>query len=167
MGIISVDPDLAEDILQKISNLLRYTLNSADKDYVTIEEEVAITTQFLDIEKIRLGDRLNYSIDVDEDLNHCKIAPLILQPIVENSIKHGISKSRIGGTVEVKIGRLGDKLNLSIKDSLESSISKVDKNKGFGLQYLEKKLRLIYGEKYLLEIRDESGFKVEIFIPVS
>jgi tetratricopeptide (TPR) repeat protein len=165
MGVIVVDPHLAEEILQKISNLLRYTLNSADRAWVSLGEEIDITIQFLEIEKMRLGDRLKFDIQIDENLRSYRVVPLIFQPIVENSIKHGISKSRVGGEIKLSINQTEDRISIIVSDRVDIS-TKQNGGSGFGLHYIKQKLNLVYGNDYSLNYSNDNGFRVEIDIPI-
>ncbi|MBN1969314.1 MAG: histidine kinase [Candidatus Delongbacteria bacterium] len=167
-GLISFDPKSAENMILQISDLLRYTLQSAKKDYVSLSEEIEICKNYLDIEKIRFGKRLTYKFIVEKEIANFNIPPLIIQPLIENSIKHAISKMRNNGYIEVNCNKSSDGIKIIVKDNGSggtiASDSLVDKT-GFGLDYLRKKMTLLYGNKFNLKIDSSDGFLVSIYLP--
>ncbi|MFQ5865306.1 MAG: response regulator [bacterium] len=97
-----VNPARAEEMVQKLSHLFRYTLDASNYEYMKLNEEVEFIKDYLEIEKVRLGDRLSYSIELDKKLADFSIPGMLLQPLVENSVKHGIATTKTGGNIQIK-----------------------------------------------------------------
>ncbi len=98
-SLISEDPEKAEEVVGKLSRLFRYTLEASNKDKVSLKQEVEFIKEYLDLEKVRLAERLEYEIKTDKDLEELMIPGMLLQPLVENSIKHGIAPLKNGGRI--------------------------------------------------------------------
>ena len=169
--LILKDSKAADKMIQNLSSLLRYTLQKAKLDKVTLSDEIMVVQKYLEIEKIRFGDRLEYDISVSDSIKDFFIPPLIIQPLIENSIKHGISNLISGGRIEVKCSTpiSGNGLEIIVTDNGQSSSStssyssKVEN--GFGLSYIKKTLNMVYRERFTLDItNDDSGYSVRILI---
>ncbi|MDZ7319969.1 MAG: histidine kinase, partial [candidate division KSB1 bacterium] len=98
-ALIREEPKLAEDTIEKLAELFRYVLNANRREWIQLGEEIEIVRNYLEIEKLRLGERLRYHIDVDENLLALPVPALLIQPLVENSIKHGIGTLEEGGEI--------------------------------------------------------------------
>ncbi|MBN2857947.1 MAG: histidine kinase [Candidatus Delongbacteria bacterium] len=165
--LINFDPGSAKKMLQNISGLLRYTLRTSKNEFVKLEEEILMVKKYLEIEKIRFGKRLEYSIDVPDTLSNMMIPPLLIQPLVENSIKHGLSNRLEGGMVKVSAyEKVPGKVTIIVEDN---GISKEGAGKpegnGIGLSSVKDRLILVYGSDHSFSIDKEEGFKVKIRIP--
>lgn len=162
-GLAHTNANKTEKMALSLSDLFRYSINKKGQKMSTVNEEVTMVQNYLDIEKIRFGERLTFSLFIDESLNDEKIPMYILQPLVENAIKHGISKIR----GEAKIG-----LEI-IKNEEESLLISVSDNghdfpkglvSGHGLQTVNDLLRLSYGEKASLKWQNTPEKKITISI---
>ena len=100
-ALIEEDPQNAKDAITKLSNLMRYTLKIERTETVSLAEELKTIQDYLDLEKIRFEERLNYKIKSTPDADRIEIPPMMVQTLVENGIKHGISKITAGGEVDV------------------------------------------------------------------
>lgn len=165
--LINFDPESAKKMLQNISGLLRYTLRTSKNEFVKLEEEILMVKKYLEIEKIRFGKRLEFSIDIPVTLSNMLIPPLLIQPLVENSIKHGLSNRLEGGTVKISAyEKVPGKVTIIVEDN---GVSKEGENKpegnGIGLSSVKDRLLLVYGNDHNFNIDKESGFKVKIRIP--
>ena len=165
--LINFDPDSAKKMLQNISNLLRYTLRTSKNDFVRLDEEIVMVEKYLEIEKIRFGKRLDYSLDIPDTLKNMQIPPLLIQPLVENSIKHGLSNRLEGGMVSVSVyEKIPGKVTITVQDN---GVSKEGQGKpegtGVGLSSVKDRLDLVYGSGHTFRIEKEKGFKVMIGIP--
>jgi two-component system LytT family sensor kinase len=152
-GLIHEDQDKAEDMTVELSKLFRATTGRSNESYHSIEEEISLVKSYLAIEQMRFGERLKYEINVDPNLSQHKIPRFLLQPLVENAIKHGISKITENGVVKVDIQHIESKIQIDIHDNgpdFGESISG-----GYGLKSVRDKLRLIYGEKASIVISNE------------
>jgi two-component sensor histidine kinase len=141
------EPDKVEKMAISLSKLFRYSIATSSNNYATIKEEIDIATTYLDIEKIRFGDKLNYNIKIEADPT-ILIPRFLLQPLVENSIKHGTSKITGTGLVNVEIIHRNKELTIAVHDNgpafPEGLIS------GYGLQSTHEKLNLLFPSNYEL-----------------
>ncbi len=163
-SLIYEDQTRAEDTTQKLSSLFRKVLNASEKEFHRLSDEITIVEDYLRIEKVRLEDRLNYKINIDTQIDEVLVPTLILQPLVENSIVHGISKLKEGGNVNILCSKSASKLSVIIKNTKRTD-EPVNENR-FGISGILERLSLHYGENYSFNIQTEqSEFIVEMNIP--
>ena len=174
--------DQVVEIVSALSNFFRISL-SKGMDWITIGEEVERTRSYLTIQKMRYRDILDFKIEVDEDVCENTILKLILQPLVENALYHGIKNKRQMGTISVRarrrseneilleveddgIGFTPDKL-AQLREELEDDSGDIKLESGFGLGNVNKRIRLYYGKPYGVSVRSEynSGTCVTLVIP--
>lgn len=165
-SLISENPKAAEATVEKLSELFRYTLKNAEKNTVSLAEELDIVRTYLEIEKVRFGDRLQYDIKCDPAVRDFMIPALIIQPLVENSIKHGIASELRGGKILVEATQTGKNCLISVIDDGKGFEGAKSVN-GFGLRSVEERLRLLYGESASLRIVPDSRTHFLITIPIS
>jgi two-component system, LytTR family, sensor kinase len=171
VGLIQEDKDSAEKMTTKLSDFLRMTLQNAGEPMVTLKQEFYFLKTYLDIEKVRFQERLATEFIYDEIILFARIPNLILQPLVENSIKHGISRKKENGRIEISARRTENRLILKVKDNgdlpQENNNGFPVSNGGLGLRNTEARLRQIYGENFSLKIAKdtEKGTSVSINIP--
>jgi sensor histidine kinase YesM len=160
-------PAKTESAILSLSSLFRYILASGDRATVSLEEELAIVRSYLDLEQIRFGDRLVYRINISSDIGKVFLPALSIQPIVENSIKHGFTNKNGTGIITIDVNRKDTSALISIHDN---GIG-FDENKpivnGHGLTILEERLRCLWNENASLHLKSSSdyGTIVEIIIP--
>lgn len=142
---------------------------SKGQEFITISEEIEHVENYLKIQKIRYGDHLNYSINVQEELKQCRIIKLIIQPIVENAIYHGIKNVPGGGSIDIDVKKCEDKILITVADdgvgmseedintlfNRKLDIPKGKKLGGVGVRNVDNRIKLYYGEEYGLEIESE------------
>ena len=155
-SLVEIDPKGAISMIHKLAKLFRYNLMTDDIKTVDIEKEIEIMKSYLEIEKVRLGDRLNYHFDVSPDSFNFKVPVFIMQPLIENCIKHGINKSVKGGTIEIIIKKIKESLMIIIKDNCQGFESQEKIVKGTGLSLVEKRLALSY-KNYKFDILHDNG----------
>ncbi len=152
-------------MIAQLSDLFRYQLQATKQELVTLREELNFVTNYLALEKARFDERLQIEIDVPEDLMEEKIPPMLLQPLVENSLKHGLSSLINGGQIKITIFKKDDKLLFEISDT---GVGLINKEKIFdnGIGLLNTKLRLQKMYNSTLEILDNEprGLKVRFSI---
>jgi len=170
-------PSRAQDTLLRLTELLRAVLRRSEGALVTLAQEIEIVEAYLGIEKARFEDRLTIEIDVPPGLRCLTVPPLILQPLVENAVKHGIAPLREGGCVRVSArlekgrGEQSAQLHLVVHDTgiglSEAELAR-GRRTGFGLSSIERRLERQYGASAGMELRAEngSGTTVEIRMPV-
>ena len=150
-SLIRTNPEKAREVTIDLSNYLRYNLDNNVKSVELIKELNQVNT-YIKIEKVRFGDKLNILYDVDESLYNFQIPSLIIQPLVENSIKHGILKKRDNGCVKIIIKKIGKDMEVIIEDDgigiEQTIIDNLDKQikENIGLKNVHQRLKLLYGE---------------------
>jgi len=150
-SLIRTNPEKAREVTIDLSNYLRYNLDNNVKSIELIKELNQVDT-YIKIEKVRFGDKLNIIYDVDESLYNFQIPSLIIQPLVENSIKHGILKKRDNGCVKIIIKKIDKDIEVTIEDDgigiEQSIIDNLDKQikENIGLKNVHQRLKLLYGE---------------------
>lgn len=170
-ALIKSDPENARSMLVKLSDLLRISLSHQNKAFVSLQQDLEFAHAYLDIEKIRLADRLEYKETVTDSLLNTMIPSMILQPLLENSIKHGITPSSKKGFVELKIEEYTDFMKIIIQNSIavEQDIN-LDSNipvNGVGLKNLTNRLEMTYNNHFKIKSgkNPDNIFKVELEIP--
>lgn len=149
-ALVSVDPAKARDAITALSHIFRKTLQLDKVSTVSIEEELQIVEDYLKLEKIRFEERLEVSIKVDEDVYPSKVPPLMLQTLVENGIKHGISNLPQGGKVSLHASLEDEKLKVEICNS--GQLKENNESKGYGLKNTRERLKLLYEGEGSLEL---------------
>jgi two-component system LytT family sensor kinase len=164
------NPLKARELILALSNYFRQTLKRQE-DFVKLYEEIDFIQSYLSIEKSRFGERLEIKIEIPEELLNIKMPVFILQPIIENSIKHGILPKEIGGLVRVKAEAKGENVEFTIEDSgvgmSEERLKEVvSKWPGIGLKNVNDRLKLLYGKDHGLRmsISADSGTSVNFHI---
>lgn len=171
--LINSAPEKAFQTLMKLTKLLRESLRQ-NNEFSTLGEEIELIENYLEIEKARFEERLEVIIDVSKDLKNLRVPALILQPLVENAVKHGISKNKNGGEIKIS-ANLETKqtevfLNLSVYDSGAGKNTSLELNSnGVGLRNIRERLENYYGVKASLFVKtsDENGTTAEIVLPVN
>jgi len=162
-SLIPLDPVAAESMVEKLSALFRYTLLKAGNAIVPLSEEIDIVRSYLEIEKLRFGKRLEYEISVAPDVEDAGIPALLIQPLVENSIKYAIGPDIKGGLIEIEIKRKDNNILIDVKDSGKGFTE--DGSAGFGLKSIRERLSLLYKEYASLEIFHDGKTNVLITLP--
>ncbi|MCF2503564.1 histidine kinase [Dyadobacter sp. CY107] len=166
-SLVHEDPDKAEEMTLLLSKLFRYTTGRKTNDYFdTIENELEMVATYLHVEKVRFGERLRFTVEVtDPTLKELQVPKFILQPIVENAIKHGVSKMADQGQIVVKIYEENDWLHLCVHDNGPAFPDTM--GAGYGIRSIQDKLKLLYGEEARLELHNEPRKSVNISIQKS
>jgi len=152
--------------VQRMSNLFRYILSVGDRGLVALAEELEIVGEYLEIEKVRLQGRLNYTVEVDDLLENATIPGMLLQPLVENSVKYGVAPRKDGGRIEIVCRRDGDRCSITISDT-GSGFDTGSTPAGFGISAVRQRLELNYPGDHTFEIESDDGVTVRIRIPVA
>lgn len=162
------DPAAADEMLAQLSDLLRASLGPGEEPEITLRRELELLEAYLSIMRTRFGDRLDVRLEVDRALLDQPIPPLVLQPLVENAIRHGVGARAGAGLVEVRIGAAEDRCVLEVRDDGPgtSDASRLLSG-GLGLGGTAERLEALYGENQSLEAGnlDGGGFRVRIRIP--
>lgn len=158
--------DAADEMVAGLSDLLRHSLDSSPMDMVYLYQELATTEQYLKIEKIRFCDRLDISICTEPKYSHHLVPSLILQPLVENAIKHEISKNRRGGKIDIAISYRGERLLLEVRNSCETYPPR--RQDGVGLKNIRSRLESLYGTNFSFTSEPAANgiYRAAIEIPI-
>jgi LytS/YehU family sensor histidine kinase len=152
------DTPQADEMLTEFSEFLRYTLKNKDDIYVNLEDEIEIISKYLYIEKIRFQEKLKYVIDIPENTRHIKVLSFLLQPFVENAIKHGLKANNDSLIIEIICKSEENKLFVTIKNSGEWDNKNL--TKGIGIENVKNRLKTAYSGKHILEIKEENGWVI-------
>src|ERR1044071_6144480 len=155
----------AVEVIAGLSDLLRYTLDHAGDQRVPLEQEMSMLRRYLNIQRVRFPDRLEVQIDVHDNARRAAVPMLILQPLAENAIRHGVAKLAAAGRIEVRAYRESSSLHIEMFNT--GTLTRG--NSGIGLKNTEERLRQLYANRYQFELRDADGGGVlaEIAIPWS
>lgn len=157
--------DAAVSMIVGLSEFLRRSSADSHRSQVTLAEEVEYLQRYVDIQKVRFGERLRVSVDIPADLLDAQVPNLLLQPLVENAIKHGISKRLAGGTVRVAGARRDGSLHLSVyNDGPSFPDDWQTKGAGVGLANLRTRLEILHGDASDLEMRRAGADGVEVVV---
>jgi len=146
--------DQAPDAVLKLSELLDYLIYHGESKNVDLKKETDLIRNYIELENLRYGDRLTVDFHINGNPENIRIAPLLLLPLVENSFKHGISKSRGNQQLTIKLEIAGKNVEFYIENTVPVQTKK-EPVSGIGLPNLQKRLALQYKDKYSLEIRDD------------
>lgn len=170
--VLSKATDQANEMVTKLSKFLRYSLDHSPLDRVTLAHELETSKLYLDIEIVRFAERLKLQFEVDENAQSALVPTMLLQPIIENSIKHGITKVESGGTILIKASQNGGLLTLEVADDgpglpEEDAEARLSLSKGVGISNIRNRLKEIYGSNYKLIFANTlpNGLKVTVTIP--
>jgi two-component system, LytTR family, sensor kinase len=157
--------EAAVGMIAGLSDFLRKCLEESDRQEVALGEEMEFVQKYLDIQKVRFAERLRLDLEVPEDLLSAQLPTLILQPLAENAVKHGIAKRAQGGTIRISACRSGGMLNLTVYN--DGPKHRPGPISGIGISNVRNRLQRLYGDKFELHMRDqESGaFEVSVSVP--
>jgi hypothetical protein len=171
IALIATDPPAAERMVSELSDFLRLVLSTSSEQEVPLERELGLLDRYVAIQRVRFQDRLTVTCNIEDGVRAALVPSLLLQPLVENAIRHGISPRAGAGYVLVTARRLGDKLSISILDDgvgVRARRSR-ERSRGTGLGLTNTTTRLIhlYGDGHEFESgpRPEGGYAVRITIP--
>lgn len=172
-AVVERDPRQAVAMIEKLGDLLRFGLrvHAGELDEIGLGEEVAITRQYVELEQIRLGDRLRVEWRIDPAALASGVPPFVLQSLVENAVRHAVAPRRDGGRVCITAERAGPEIVLRVEDDGEpdsrANSGRVSSGTGLGLDLLRERLRLLHGEGAALEAGPTAGagFRAQVRIP--
>ena len=168
-ALVHRDPDAADAMLAQLSDLLRLTLDRVGTSEVALKEEIDFLQKYIEIERTRFGDRLQVHLAIQPETLDASVPNFLLQPLVENAIRHGIAQKIDGGRVEISARREGAELLLSVRDT-GPGLSKATRsalNTGVGLTNTRSRLQHLFGSRHRFEVHEpaDGGLAVRITIP--
>jgi sensor histidine kinase YesM len=159
------DPAGARRMCVLLGDFLRNTLKVGTRDRIALADELLLTDGFLSIEQVRFGDRLQVERSIDPAASQCLVPPLVLQPLVENAIAHGIARTLTGGVIRLDVARNNGRLSIAIQNPRDpDDIQR--KTGGVGLENVRKRLETMFGNGARMDTHvDPDQFRVELSLP--
>jgi two-component system LytT family sensor kinase len=159
-SLIRLDPNQARQVVYKLSKILRRLLRQQD-NLTTLGEELSFIDDYLAIEMVRFGDKLHFVKEVDPDTLDLLVPSMLLQPLVENSIRHGLASKVDGGTIRVRSRRIGNQLQIVVEDDgvgiPEARLARMFEQGGIGVNNVNERLKVLYGDSYRMWIDSRPG----------
>lgn len=167
---IPVHQEQTRELIAKLADTFRYALQATKEDEVCLGEELQFIKTYLELEKERFGERLQVSIDASQEVRQARIAPMLLQPLIENAVIHGIGPAINGGRISIRCHKLEGKVQISISNTGACYIGPVEwllQGKGVGLRNTVLRLEKIYQEQMHIEKNVSDGLTFTFSIPVA
>jgi hypothetical protein len=166
-SLITIDPDEARRMCALLSDFLRASMRRETNRTITLREELALVRSYLEIERVRFQDRMKVDERIQEESLEAHIPPLLLQPLVENAVKHGVAGASEGATIrlEAKLSHTGG-LQMTLTNPCDPDREENDTGMGHGLFSVKSRLRALYGERASMMVQTiERQFVVELEVP--
>jgi hypothetical protein len=165
-ALTTFDPAEAREMCIRLADFLRSSLRLGERSNIPFSEEMALTKMYLDVEQVRFGGKLRLTQNVDPACNDCDVPALIIQPLVENAVKHGIAMMSEGGEIVLTGLRGRDELRFTITNPFDPESPSTGRN-GLGLRNIRERLESRYGNAARLEIQvEDSVYRVALTLPV-
>lgn len=166
-ALVDENPERARTAITELSNILRSSMQAEKTETTTLEKELSIVKDYLELEQIRFEDRLRVEYEIDEDTLDQQVPPMMLQTLVENAIKHGISKQVNGGSVKVTSDFINNHHELIVENT--GHLNGAKNMEGFGIASTINRLKLLYGTEANFEIKNINGntVKAKVVLPVT
>jgi signal transduction histidine kinase len=169
-SLIHTDPVRADAAVEQLAEVFRYTLRRSDQEWAPLDQELAFARAYLDVEQARFGRRLEFSIEADPALGRAQVPSMLLQTLVENAVKHGISRVRTPGRIDVRAARAGNRVTLEVRDTgpgLDVSPHHPSADgESFGLRSVRERLDGYFGADAALElVRERETTVARIRLP--
>ena len=165
-SLVHADPAGAERMTGQLAALLRSALDSTAMPLVPLDDELRVVRAYLDIERVRFGERLRYTVEVDNGAGGLLVPRMALQTLVENSVKYAVSPRREGASIRVRAAAAGARLRVEVEDDGQG-FNGAARPAGHGLDLLESRLRLLFGDRAALTIASSArGTAAAIDVPV-
>lgn len=166
-ALVGARPDEARRVCLLLADLLRQSLTAGRRDFSTLGQELSLVRGYLAVEKVRFGERLRFEEQVDAAAESCRVPSLLLQPLAENAVTHGIASLLEGGVVRLRAALQDGALAIAIENPRDDS-SPARPGTGLGVDSVRRRLDSVYGrEASLLIVREPSAFRVELRLPTT
>jgi LytS/YehU family sensor histidine kinase len=164
-ALTSADPGRARDMCVLLSDFLRKTLGLGERESISWREELELARTYLEVEQVRFGARLQVEMQVDEACSDCQVPPLVLQPLIENAIKHGIATLVDGGTLRLEGHIHNGNLAVRVENSFDPE-APAPRHSGLGLRNVRNRLETRFGDAAHLHLAAENNhFSAEMVFP--
>ncbi len=164
-ALIASQPEEARRLCVRMADFLRRSLTVGSREAITLAEELDIAEQLLSIERVRFGERLTHTVAADEAARSCLVPPLLLQPLVENAVTHGIAQTLEGGRIRIEAVRHGPELRVTIENPVDAD-APGRRGTGIGLQNVRRRLQALHKDDADVRVLPgETSFRVELRLP--
>ena len=164
-ALAGADGGRAREMCIRLSDFLRASLGLGERESIPLSDELALARRYLDVEQVRFGQRLQVSQEVAPGCEDCAIPALLLQPLVENAVKHGVAAMLEGGCVKLSVSRTGDEIRIELENPFDPE-SEPATRLGIGLMHVRKRLQVRYGERARFHAAAEADrYRVELRFP--
>lgn len=166
-SLIETDPRRASTVLESFSDYLRASLRRSREEATTLSDELALINAYMDIQQARMGERLKFRVDVSADLLGVSCPPMLVQPLVENAVVHGIEPRVEGGTIELHVSQNDSLLRIEVSDNGAGLATKIAGH-GVALENIRARIVALYGDAASLEFnkREPHGVQVVLMLPL-
>ena len=163
------NPEIADSMISKLSELLRHSINSAENNFTSVEEEINFARKYMEIQKLRFGNRVDFVENIDQDLLKERIPLFVFQPLLENCIKHAVELTDQSIKIISGVRKHDGKIEIIITNNLPEESKASDKSLGEGIQNLRDRLNYIYNGSHKLEAgkNSQNEFSVNILLPLN
>ncbi len=161
-ALVDEDPEKSKNAINYLSGMLRHALSQDKTSFTKVRDEIKTVKAYLNLEVIRFEERLKVSYDLDPDCNDILIPPMMVQTIVENSVKHGVAQLIQGGIIEIKTALINSYLVISVRNNgqIHQNIQELSSRGGIGIKNTIKRLEILYGEKASFDIYNQDAYHV-------
>ena len=160
------DPAGARRMAEKLAGFFRRSVRMTRRHTIPLGEEIDLVRRYLEIERVRFGDRLRFTLEIDEAVSEQPVPPFTLQPLVENSIRHGISRRIEGGTILLRVGTRDDYARITVENDIDPD-AEPNGGTGTGLDNVRRRLRAQYGDEAAMRVEaKERRFRVTLAVPL-
>ena len=164
-ALTTQDAARARDMCVRLSDFLRSSLGLGDRENIPLREELALARSYLDVEHVRFGARLAVREEIQDACQNCSIPALLLQPLVENAVKHGIAGMVEGGVIRLAAERSGDSVRIAVENAFDPDAIPADRL-GVGLAHVRRRLQVRYGDAATFQAGAREGvYRVELRFP--
>lgn len=169
-ALIEADSSKAQQMLSQLTDLLRATLKAGRESMTSIEQETAMISAYLGIQQIRLGERLNYTISCDHSIKSMSVPPLLIQPLVENAIVHGIEPKAQPGTLNLSLKCDGKMMIVTVSDTgVGLTATNTSTGHGMGLDNIRSRLNMLFNGEASLSLKEHAngGTEAQLLLPIA
>ena len=164
-ALIAARPEEARQLTVRLADFLRRSLTVGSRETISLAEELDLAEQLFSIEKVRFGDRLSHAVVADDAARACLVPPLVLQPLVENAVTHGVAQRLEGGEIRIEAERRGADLRIAVVNPRDSDAPR-KRGTGIGLQNVRRRLFALHGDAAEVRVLPgDSTFRVELRLP--
>jgi sensor histidine kinase YesM len=166
-SLVSIDPQKSRKMITSLADLLRQSLTFPKHETTTLEAELAVVRDFIDLASMQYGERLHFSAHIQDDCETTSVPPMVIQILVENSVKHGIGELKEGGDIFLKVSRDRQNLNISVTNPVNAERKLQPSSMQIGLSNIKERLRLLYGGGASLNFKiSEDMARAKLIIPI-